>query len=102
MIHDVIQESHPDLQILCEKTKTNPEDLRGAWSPDIGDHNYLKVWSLRCWSEQAKDEICLAIEEANKLTIEYEFKATYFEDFEIEGDGDRTWPAHFNFSSTIK
>ena len=96
-----IPENHPDLAILCAKTGTKPEDMRGACSPGK-EYNYLKFWHLRDWSESDKQNLIRNISAANAETKEYQFRLVGVCDFEVEYDNDRTWPASFSFESHKK
>ena len=96
-----IPENHPDLAILCAKTGTLIDDLRGACSPGK-EYNYLKVHTIQYWSEGQKQVLARKIDEANAETKEYQFKLNHTCDFEVEFDNDRTWPASFSFESHKK
>lgn len=96
-----IPENHPDLFILCAKTGTQADDMRGACGRET-EYNYLKVYSLHDWTEQKINSLKTAIDAANLETIEYRFELAGTSDFEVEFDNDRTWPASFGFKSHKK
>lgn len=96
-----IPENHPDLTILCAKTGTRADDMRGACSREA-EYNYLKVYTIRVWTKQEINSLKAAIERANIETKEYRFELAGTSDFEVEFDNDRTWPASFGFKSYKK
>lgn len=96
-----VPNNHPDLQVLCKHTNTDPSDLRGAGRPGV-ESNYLKVHSLNYWSEQSKEQLKSQIAAANAETKEYVFVLHDTTDYEVEFDDDRTWPASFQFDSIKK
>jgi len=96
-----IPDTHPDLSILCAKTGTLADDMRGACGRET-EYNYLKVYGKRDWTEQEINALKGAIERANLETKEYRFELAGTSDFEVEFDNDRTWPASFSFKSYKK
>jgi hypothetical protein len=43
-----------------------------------------------------------AVKVANEQTSEYRFEITGYDDYEVEFDNDRSWPASFQFKSIKK
>ena len=96
-----IPDTHPDLTILCAKTGTQVDNMRGACGRE-SEYNYLKVYGKRDWTKQEIDALKGAIERANLEAKEYRFELAGTCDLEIESDNDRTWPASFSFKSYKK
>jgi len=98
-----VAHTHSDLAILCRYTGTNPADLRGSFhgGPEPYEANYMKVYFLRNWTENAIENLSKQFAEANSKTTEYNFVIDDLSDYEVEYDNDRTWPASFGFK-TIK
>lgn len=99
-----LDERHPDLQILCQYTRTLPENLGdAAHGGDEGfECHYLKTPYLQYWSPSQRDTLITAVQEANQKTTEYQFEIVYFEDYEVEFDNDRCWDATFHFKALPK
>ena len=101
-----IDRNHPDLQILCELTKTNPDRMSTmSWSSTDSagfECNYMRVDFLRYWEPTDMEEIYEAARLANEKTAEYKFDIIGFENYEVEYDNDRSWPASFEFKSYKK
>jgi hypothetical protein len=99
-----ISSNHPDLELLCQITKTSPDDLRGSshGGSEPYESNYMKVYSLRYWGSASIAELEKQIEEVNKKTSKYNFVLDGVSDYEVEWDNDRTWPASFGFKSIKK
>jgi hypothetical protein len=102
-----ISQNHPDLQILCELTKTQPDRIgTSSWASSTNlkgfDCNYMRVNFLKYWTPEDMEEIYEAVKTANEKTTEYRFEIVDFEDYEVEYDNDRTWPASFQFKSIKK
>jgi hypothetical protein len=100
-----IPSNHPDLQILCKLTNTDPDQLGPSChggSNGSYDANYMRVYDLRYWDETDVNRIEEAVKVANEQTSEYRFEITAYDDYEVEFDNDRSWPASFQFKSIKK
>ena len=108
MINDyTIPETHPDLAILCANTGTNTSDLRGTSCIDSSagtsyEGNYIKVLYLSYWSAVDIATLKQDIAKTNETTTEYQFEFDGVQDYEVEYDNDRYWPASFGIKSHKK
>ena len=107
MTHNfTIPENHPDLQILCDATHTRTSDLRGLSSCSAEGNsyeaNYIKVLYLSYWSADDIATLQEDIAKTNETTAEYRFEFDGVEDYEVEYDNDRSWPAAFRIKSHKK
>ena len=119
-----IAENHGDVEILGNSLKSmgfefdtqysweNGEIIRSekptlrssSHSTDakVLEGNYIRINSLRYWEESDHKSLLEAIKLANTMTLEYKFEYGDIEDYEMEFDGDRSWPASFTFYSHKK
>jgi hypothetical protein len=103
-----IDRNHPDLKILCQLTQTNPNDIASSAFYDSQDPkksfeaHYMRVYRFRYWSDEAKKDFEDLAKIANEQTSQYQFEINGYDDFEIEYDNDRSWPAAFHFKAILK
>jgi hypothetical protein len=100
-----IPETHADLAILCANTGTNTSDLRGTSCVDSTssyEGNYIKVLYLSYWSADDIATLKEDIAKTNESTTEYQFEFDGVQDYEVEYDNDRSWPASFSIKSHKK
>jgi hypothetical protein len=100
-----ISRNHSDLQILCEATNTKPDNIgpscRGG-KDESYDCNYMRVYDFRYWNESDINQLHEAFKTANEKTTEYKFEIVDIDNYEVEYDNDRSWPANFTFKSIKK
>jgi len=100
-----IPRNHPDLQILCDATNTKPDNIGPSFRGGINESyecNYMRVYAFRYWNGSDIDAIHEAVKAVNEKTSEYQFEIVDFDDYEVEYDNDRSWPANFTFKSIKK
>ena len=103
-----IDRAHPDLQILCQLTNTNPNDIAGSASynsknsDESFEAHYMRIYRFRYWSTEAIQEFERLVKEANEKTEQYRFEIYGYDDYEVEFDNDRSWPAAFHFKAILK
>ena len=100
-----IPENHIDLEILCKHTNTDPRDIGPSsycGTNGSGNCNYMRVYDFDYWNESSISELKSQIQKANQLTTEYSFELKSVDDYEVEFDNDRSWPASFTFKSIKK
>ncbi len=68
----------------------------------ILEGNYIRINSLRDWYDSDHKKLLEAIDLSNTMTSEYKFELGDVTDYEMEWDGDRSWPASFTFYSHKK
>jgi hypothetical protein len=99
-----IPSSHPDLIILCKHTETETSNLgpssHGGNEPY--DCNYMRTYNFRYWSFDDVIQLSANIDKANLETAEYRFELVDTENYEVEYDNDRSYPASFTFKSHKK
>jgi hypothetical protein len=100
-----ISEDHKDLEILCKATNTKPKDIgpscRGG-KDESYECNYMRVYDFRYWGETDIERVSEALKVVNEKTDVYKFEIVAFDDYEVEFDNDRSWPASFQFKSIKK
>jgi hypothetical protein len=62
----------------------------------------MRVYDFRYWGQSDIDSIHEAVKAVNEKTSEYRFEIVDFDDYEVEYDNDRSWPANFTFKSIKK
>ena len=82
----------------------NPEIRSSAHSTEahVLEGNYIRITNLRYWSNYDHKILLEAIKLANTSTSDYNFEYGDITDYEMEFDGDRSWPASFTFYSHKK
>jgi len=105
MANYTIPRDHKDLEILCKATNTNPEDIgpsfRGG-KDESYECNYMRVYDFRYWNKEDAERLYESVKSVNEKTDEYNFEIVDFDDYEVEFDNDRSWPASFQFKSIKK
>ena len=91
-----------DLGFKIESTWTDPllPAIRSA-SCDGVEMNYLRVHNLHHWSDKQIELLKVAIAATNDGATTFTFKLEHTDDFEMDIDDDRSWPASFVFSTTV-
>jgi hypothetical protein len=79
----------------------NYDEVRGSTSPSIERH-YIRVYELRYWESSSITEYETKVNELNKLLKDHYMKINEYNDYEVEYDGDRSYPASFTFSIIAK
>ena len=99
-----IPQSHPDLEILCKHTETNQSNLglSSHGGPNHFECNYMRTYNFRYWSYDDVIQLSSSIDKANLETAEYRFELVDTENYEVEYDNDRSYPASFTFKSYKK
>ena len=86
-------ESTSDPQLRSSSYSTDDKVLEG---------NYIRVQNFRYWNDDQHKALLEALDMANTMTSEYKFEYGDIEDYEMEWDGDRSYPASFTFYSHKK
>ena len=119
-----IAENHKDVEILGNSLKSMGFEFDTQYSWENGEiirsekptlrsssystgvkvleGNYIRINSLRYWSDNQHKLLLEAFDMANTMTSEYKFEYGDIEDYEMEFDGDRSYPASFTFYSHKK
>ena len=100
-----ITNDHKDLKILCKATNTNPENIGSSFRGDKDESyecNYMRVYEFRYWNKEDTERLYESVKLANEKTDEYNFEIVALDDYEVEFDNDRSWPASFQFKSIKK
>jgi hypothetical protein len=66
------------------------------------DMNYIRTDRVRQWQQTDIDSLLDLIQEINQTTDEYDFHIKSFDDYEVEWDGDRSYPASFTLLTAKK
>ena len=82
----------------------NPEIRSASHSTDdhVLEGNYIRISNVDQWSFADRENLLKAIHDTNIETNEYDFVLGDLTDYEMEFDGDRSWPASFTFYSHKK
>ncbi len=100
-----ITNDHKDLKILCEATNTNPKNIGSSFrggKDESYECNYMRVYDFRYWNGEDAERLYESVKLANEKTDEYNFEIVSLDDYEVEFDNDRSWPASFQFKSIKK
>jgi hypothetical protein len=100
-----ISRNHKDLEILCKATNTNPEDIGPSFRGGLNESyecNYMRVYGFRYWNKEDTERLYESVKLANEKTTDYNFVIVGLDDYEVEFDNDRSWPASFQFKSIQK
>tara|TARA_Y100000385_G_scaffold288632_1_gene355736 strand:+ start:10904 stop:11284 length:381 start_codon:yes stop_codon:yes gene_type:complete len=119
-----IEQNHKDIKILAEKLKENSfkydpkckfqdgeyiatdmPQLRHSMTFEDGitkEGNYIRIAGCFYWDKKEIAALEKAIHDTNIETNEYDFVLGDASDWELEWDGDRSWPAAFTFYSHKK
>ncbi len=86
-------ESTSDPQLRSSSHSTDAKVLEG---------NYIRINNLKYWGDSDHKNLLEALKMANTMTSDYKFEYGDIEDYEMEWDGDRSYPASFTFYSHKK
>lgn len=94
-----------DLELF--KSLFDYEEVRSSSFTDVKkqisiDCNYIRVYSFRYWDEQEIYKLNEKTTEFNSNSIYSDIQITSYEDYEMEYDRDRSYPASFTFSIISK
>jgi hypothetical protein len=62
------------------------------------ESNYIRMYGFRYWDNIEIDNLKEKVDRFNSLVKSVKMEVTGYEDYEIEYDGDRSYPASFTFS----
>ncbi len=119
-----IAENHGDVEILGDSLKSmgfkfdtqytwkngeivyskKPTLRSSSYSTDtkVLEGNYIRINNLKSWGDSDHKNLLEALKMANTMTSDYKFEYGDIEDYEMEWDGDRSYPASFTFYSHKK
>ena len=119
-----IEQNHEDVEILGNSLKSMgfKFDTQYTWKNDeivyskkptlrsssystdtkVLEGNYIRINNLKSWGDSDHKNLLEALKMANTMTSEYKFEYGDIEDYEMEWDGDRSYPASFTFYSHKK
>jgi hypothetical protein len=77
------------------------DEVRSSSSPSIERH-YIRVYGFRYWDEESINEYDSKVEQLNSILENHYIKIDEYDNYEMEYDGDRSYPASFTFSIISK
>ena len=66
------------------------------------ESNYMRVYGFRYWDEIEIYNLSEKVKEFNSKSEESEMEINAYDDYEVEWDNDRSYPASFRFSIKSK
>jgi len=103
-VNGTIEKDHPDLKLLLDTCDC--EDYLGS---SMGSTNeisyeghYLKIRTLKYWSEDSIQIYTNWFSEVNEKTEQFDFQILGFDDYEMEFDRDRSYDASISFIAQRK
>jgi|NOAtaT_7_FD_contig_51_1773827_length_1617_multi_5_in_0_out_0_3 hypothetical protein len=81
------------------------DEVRGAFSSWNGkpiEYNYLRVREFRYWDEKEVNKIEELVKQFNEKAETCTMYVKDYQDYEVEWDNDRSWPASFHFEIVPK
>jgi hypothetical protein len=83
------------------KSLFNYDEVRSSMSPSI-DRHYIRVYGFRYWDQDSISEYESKVQKLNSELENHYMKINEYDDYEVEYDGDRSYPASFSFSIISK
>lgn len=80
-------------------------EVRGSmstWNGQTIESNYIRLYGFRYWDEIEVNKINEKVKHFNSVSESCEMKVTDYQDYEVEYDNDRSYPASFTFSMIKK
>jgi len=79
----------------------NYSEVRGASSSSsdrVIESHYLRVYEFRYWDESEMNKLIKLVDDFNLQSESCDMKINHYDDYEVEYDNDRSYPASFGFS----
>ncbi len=91
--------SEKDLSLF--KSIFDYNEVRGSmtsWNGQSIESNYIRLYDFRYWDEIEVNKINELVKEFNSKSESCLMEVTDYQDYEVEYDNDRSYPASFTFS----
>jgi hypothetical protein len=77
------------------------DEVRSSMSPSI-DRHYIRVYGFRYWDQESIVEYESKVQKLNSELENHYMIINEYDDYEMEYDRDRSYPASFSFSIISK